>query len=128
MNAHIINPVEGIYPASEDYVHALEISNITRQLLVSGTMGLKSDGTPAKGLDEQLTLIWSNIRAILAEADMSIDNIVRVTSYLTDPAQAMKNQNARIKALGTRRVPTTAIIVQTLDPDWLVEIEVMAMA
>ena len=59
---------------------------------------------------------------------MTTDNIVRVTSYLRDPAFAQANQEARIAALGKRRVPTTAIVVQTLLPEWLVEIEVIAAA
>ncbi len=128
MQQRIINPSDGIYPATEDYVHALEISEAKRQLLISGTMGLAQDGTPSGNLDEQLDLVWSNIRAILSAADMNTDNIIRVTSYLTDAAHAEKNQNARLKALGERRVPTTAIVVQTLDPRWLVEIEIIAMA
>ena len=35
---------------------------------------------------------------------------------------------ARVKALGDRRIPTTAIVVQTLAEDWLVELEIIAMA
>ncbi len=128
MQQRIINPTDGIYPATEDYIHALEISGVKRQLLVSGTMGLLQDGTPPESLDEQLDLVWNNIRTILAAADMSTENIMRVTSYLTDPAHAEKNQNARLKALGERCVPTTAIVLQTLDPHWLIEIEIIAMA
>jgi enamine deaminase RidA (YjgF/YER057c/UK114 family) len=36
------------------------------------------------------------------------------------------NQNARLRALYGRAVPTTAIIVETLRDDWLVEIEIIA--
>ena len=50
---------------------------------------------------------------------MTADNIVRLTSYLRDASYAEANQNARIEALGARRVPTTAIIAQTLLSDWL---------
>ena len=53
---------------------------------------------------------------------MTVDNIVRLTSYLRDPTA---NAAARTAALGRRRVPTTAIIATTLDDDWLVEIEVI---
>ena len=79
-------------------------------------------------LDAQLELIWKNIRRILVEADMSVANIVRLTSYLARPEYAEKNQAARETALGDRVVPTTAIVVTTLDPSWLVEIEVIAMS
>jgi 2-iminobutanoate/2-iminopropanoate deaminase len=99
-----------------------------RLLFVSGTMGLDAAGAAGATLEEQLDLVWSNIRAILASAGMSVDDIVRLTSYLTDASYAEANARARVAALGGRLVPTTAIVVQTLDPAWLVEIEVVAAA
>lgn len=122
------NPTEGVYPATPDYLHALEVQAPARFLFVSGTMGLDAKGMPGKALDEQLELIWSNIRAILATAGMTFDNVVRVTSYLRDPAYAETNQNARVAALNGRVVPTTTIVVQTLVSDWLVETEIIAAA
>ncbi|MBW8727391.1 MAG: RidA family protein [Inquilinus limosus] len=59
---------------------------------------------------------------------MTVRNIVRITSYLRDPAYAEANQAARIAALDSHVVPTTALVAQTLSPDWLVEIEVIAAA
>ena len=120
------NPTAGIYPSGADYAHAVELIEPRRLLHVSGTMGLDSDGRPGSDLAEQLVLVWRNIRTILASADMTVDNIVRVSSYLTDRSQVEANQNARVAALGGRAVPTTAIVVQTLRDDWLVEIEVIA--
>jgi enamine deaminase RidA (YjgF/YER057c/UK114 family) len=123
----IHNPVEGIYPA-DDYVHALEVQKPERMIFVSGTMGLRPDGIAGANIDEQLELVWNNIRAILASAQMTTDNIVRLTSYLTSPAHMEKNAKARLSALGGRKIPTTAIVVQTLSDDWLVEIELIAAA
>ena len=120
------NPTTGIYPATPDYVHAIEVREPRRLLYVSGTMGLAQDGHPGRTLDEQLTLIWSNLRTILKSAGMSVANIVRVTSYLRDASYAEANQNARVAALGGRVVPTTALVVQTLSTDWLVELEIIA--
>lgn len=120
------NPSEGVYAATDDYVHAMEVRNAERLLFVAGTMGLDPTGKPGTGLEQQLDLIWSNIRAILASANMTVDNIVRLTSYLRDPAYAEANAAARKAALGDRRIPTTAIVAATLDSGWLVEIEVIA--
>jgi enamine deaminase RidA (YjgF/YER057c/UK114 family) len=89
-------------------------------------MGLRPDGVAGATLDEQLQLIWSNIRTILASAGMTVDNVVRVTSYLRDAASADANAAARVRELGGRLVPTTAIVVETLVDDWLVEVEVVA--
>ena len=123
-----INPAHQIYPATADYVHAMQVTAPTRWLFISGTMGLANDSRAAATLDGQLALIWHNIRRILQEAEMAPDNIVRVTSYLTDAAYAEANQNAREVALGHRPVATTAVIVGTLNSDWLVEVEAIAAA
>jgi enamine deaminase RidA (YjgF/YER057c/UK114 family) len=120
------SPTEGVYSAVGDYVHAVEVRAAERLLFVAGTIGLDPAGVPGASLDEQLDLIWANIRAILAAADMTVDNIVRLTSYLRDAAYAEANARARVAALGGRLIPTTAIVAQTLTPDWLVEIEVIA--
>lgn len=122
------NPSDGVYAATDDYVHAMEVRGAQRLLFVSGTMGLDAEGRPGANLAEQLDLVWANIRTILASAGMTVDNIVRLTSYLRDAAYAEANAAARVAALGGRRVPTTAIVVQTLEDDWLVEIEVVAAA
>ena len=120
------DPVIGVYASTSDYVHALEVRNAQRLLFVAGTMGLDPAGQAGATLEAQLGLIWSNIRAILASAGMTVDNVVRLTSYLRDPAYAEANAAARVAALGGRPVPATAIVAQTLVSEWLVEIEVIA--
>ena len=59
---------------------------------------------------------------------LPVDNIVRITSYLRDASYAEANAQARVAALGGRLIPTTAIVAETLEADWLVEIEVIAAA
>jgi len=122
------NPTEGVYSTGGDWVHAMEVRGAERLLFLSGTMGLRPDFTAPPTLEEQLVCVWDNIRAILASAGMSTNNIVRLTSYLRDASYAAANAEARIAALGDRRIPTTAIVVQTLESDWLVELEVIAAA
>lgn len=51
------NPSRGIYPATSDYAHAMEVVAPQRLLFVSGTMGLDEAGKPGETLDEQLALI-----------------------------------------------------------------------
>lgn len=128
MQTIVRNPTAGVYPATADYVHALEVRAAERLLFVSGTMGLATDGIAGATLDDQLALLWTNLRTILASADMSVDNIVRLTSYLRDARFAEANAKARVAALGGRLIPTTAIVVQTLEDDWLVELEIIAAA
>ncbi|HET6941535.1 MAG TPA: RidA family protein [Sphingomicrobium sp.] len=122
------NPTDGVYSTGGDWVHAMEVRGAERMLFVSGTMGLRPDFTTPPTLEEQLECVWDNLRAILASAGMTVDNIVRLTSYLRDVSYAEANAKARIAALGERRIPTTAIVVQTLQADWLIELEIIAAA
>ena len=91
-------------------------------------MGLDEQGHIGKSIDEQLELIWSNINGILRHADMTAQNIVKVTTFLTDPSFADVNAKWRMKTLGNQPVATTSVVVQTLDPSWLLEIEAVAAA
>jgi 2-iminobutanoate/2-iminopropanoate deaminase len=122
------DPADGIYATTPDYIHALEVREPSRWLFVAGTMGLDTGGEPPASLEAQLELVWRNVRTILAAAGMGVEHVVRVTSYLRDAGYAEVNGAARTAALGGRVVPTTAIVVQTLSPSWLVEIEVIAAA
>ena len=45
MQQVIHNPVDGIYAATPDYVHALEVRRPERFLYIAGTMGLRADGS-----------------------------------------------------------------------------------
>jgi 2-iminobutanoate/2-iminopropanoate deaminase len=42
------DPTEGVYPATDDYVHAMEVRGAQRLLFVAGTMGLDAGGTPGR--------------------------------------------------------------------------------
>ena len=128
METIVRNPVTDVYSTDGDWVHGLEVRGAERFLFVSGTMGLDESGAAGATIEEQLDLVWRNLRAILASADMSVDNIVRLTSYLRDRSYAGANAAARCAALGMRRIPTTAIVVETLETEWLVEIEIIAAA
>lgn len=128
MERRIHNPTADIYQTGGDWVHAIELEGPQRLLFISGTMGLRPDFSAPATLDEQLVCVWDNLRTILASAGMTTDNLVRVTSYLRDASYADANAAARLAALGSHRVPTTAIVVETLSKDWLVEIEAIAAA
>lgn len=122
------NPSTGVYATGGDWVHAIELRGTQRLLFISGTMGLNPDFSAPPTLDEQLVCVWNNLRAILSSAAMTTDNLVRITSYLRDASYAEPNAAARLAALGSHRVPTTAIVVETLSKDWLIEIEAIAAA
>lgn len=121
------NPEDGIYRAADDYIHVVEAVGARRQLFISGTMGLDMSGRAVDGIDAQLSMVWRNIARILKAADMTEDNIVHVRSFLTDRSHADSNARYRMQALRGRPVAVTSVVVATLDPAWLVEIDVTAL-
>lgn len=115
-------PFQGIY------THAVEISAPQRLLLVSGQIGISPDGTTLATFDEQCHQAMSNVEAILAAADMSVKDVLRVTYYLTD-AENLGALAAIRKARWLSDEPpavTTLVVAALADPDLKVEIEVTA--
>ncbi|WP_339482626.1 MULTISPECIES: RidA family protein [unclassified Pseudomonas] len=54
-------------------------------LFVSGQVGSTEAGSPEPDLEAQVRLAFNNLKAILAAADCSFDNVVDVTVFLVDP-------------------------------------------
>ncbi len=57
-------------------------------LFVSGTVGSREDGSPEPDFEQQVRLAFSNLQAILHAAGASLDDIVDVTSFHTDPERS----------------------------------------
>lgn len=54
-------------------------------LFVSGQVGSRLDGTPEPDFEQQVQLAFQNLKATLAAAGCTLDDIVDVTTFHTDP-------------------------------------------
>ncbi|WLH60876.1 RidA family protein [Pseudomonas sp. FP2300] len=54
-------------------------------LFVSGQVGSNEDGSPEPDLEAQVRQAFTNLKAILAAADCSFDDVVDVTVFMVDP-------------------------------------------
>ncbi|MBC3361625.1 RidA family protein [Pseudomonas sp. SWRI154] len=54
-------------------------------LFVSGQVGSTEDGSPEPVLEDQVRRAFNNLKAILAAADCSFDDVVDVTVFMVDP-------------------------------------------
>ncbi len=119
------NP-ESVSAPSGGYSHAVEIGPSARWLFISGTIPERPDGTIPDGFDAQCGAIWDNIEAILASAGMTVANLIKVTTYLTDRSQAAPNREIRTRRLQGNRPALTVVVAQTLEAAWLLEIDAVA--
>lgn len=109
------------------YSHAVEVSEGSRLLYISGEVGVLPDGTLPETIEAQAEACWRNLVAILADAGMTLADLVKITTYLVRPEDVAAAGRARAKNLGDARPASATIIVKALvDPAMLIEIEAVA--
>lgn len=67
-------------------------------LFVSGQVGSRGDGTPEPDFEHQVQLAFDNLKATLAAAGCTFDDLVDVTTFHTDP----ENQFEAVMAVRQR--------------------------
>jgi enamine deaminase RidA (YjgF/YER057c/UK114 family) len=123
-----INPAS-IAPPAANYAHGMLSTGASRILHVSGTVGVRPDGSIPDDVAEQAEVTWQNIGAICAEAGMALDDIVSITTYAVVGEPLAGVMAARDRALGGRRVASVLITVPALArPEWKMEIAAVAVA
>ena len=97
-------------------------------VFLSGQIPLKPDGNVAEGgINEQTKQVMENIKAVLTEASLTFDNLVKTTIFLSDMANfATVNQIYGEYFKGTPPA-RSAFQVARLPKDVLVEIESIAV-
>jgi enamine deaminase RidA (YjgF/YER057c/UK114 family) len=115
-------------PPAPTYAQAVEITGATRWLFVSGQIPVSADGAIPASFEAQARLAWANVVAQLRAGNMTLDNLVKVTIFLSDRKYIADYRRIRDEALGGRRVGLTTIITGIFDEKWLLEIEAVAAA
>ncbi len=115
-------PVEGWYP------QAVEVTGATRWLYISGQVPTAPDGSRADDFTAQCEQVWDNLETQLRAAGMTVDNLVKVTTFLASRDHAVENREVRLRRLAGRQPALTVIITGIFDEGWLVEIEAVASA
>lgn len=122
------NPAGIAGPVSPSYSHGIEVPPGARWLTVSGQVGVTPDGKIAEGIAAQADQAWKNIVAILKAAGMGLEDVVKVTTFLTskDYIPAAREVRGRYQVDGYRPASTLLIVAGLAAPDYLVEIEATA--
>jgi len=115
-------PVQGAYP------QAVEVTGATRWLYLSGQIPVAPDGSLASDFTGQCRQVWANVETQLHAAGMTLDNLVKVTTFLASRDHALANRQVRIEVLAGRQPALTVIVTGIFDEAWLVEIEAVAAA
>ena len=117
-----------VAPPAAMYSHSVEIPANARWLYTAGQVGMRPDGSVADGFEAQHDQIWQNTLAILADAGMGPENIVRLNVYSTDPEGLKFVRAHREKYLKPGHTPasTWVVVTRLANPKWVVEMETVA--
>lgn len=121
-----INP-PGVHAPQANYVHVTRLGNT---LYISGQLGLDPDGNLVGPGDPaaQAEQCYRNIKTILEYCGGTLDDVVKITQYLTDLAYRPLVGPVRDRYLGTPGPASTLVVVKGLAaPEYLVEIEALAV-
>lgn len=110
------------------YAQAHEVSGATRFVFISGQIPVDESGHVPATFRDQCLLVWRNIEKQLAAADMTLDNIVKVMTFLSSRQYRQENSQIRHEVLQGRTPALTVIITGIYDEAWLLEIEAIAAA
>ncbi|UTP38053.1 RidA family protein [Phenylobacterium sp. LH3H17] len=117
-----------IDPTETSYAQAFEVEGVTRWLFISGQVPADRDGGVPQTFGDQCRLAWANVERQLAAGAMSLDNLVKVTIFLSDRLYRDENMRIRHEVLQARTPALTVIITGIYDEAWLLEIEAVAAA
>jgi enamine deaminase RidA (YjgF/YER057c/UK114 family) len=117
----------GVSARIGNYSDAVESAPNLRWLHTSGTPGLLDGRNLPTDITGQAARAWEHILEILRHADMSVDDIVKVSQYLIRPEDVPAYVKVRSSFLGDARPAFLLLVVpQLIWPEVLVEVEVIA--
>jgi enamine deaminase RidA (YjgF/YER057c/UK114 family) len=121
------NPSDGPAPASK-YSQGVIVAASAQRLVISGQIGMTKDGKVADGLEAQLRQTWQNILAVLRAGGMSVTDVVKITSFVTDPKAVTLTRQIRDEVMQGHQPASTFLVVAGLAiPSLLCEIEAEAV-
>jgi 2-iminobutanoate/2-iminopropanoate deaminase len=109
------------------YSHGIALPAGARLVFASGQLGSRPDGTIPEDVEAQAVLCFENIKAILAEAGMSMQDVVRFNAFVTDRAYFPVYGRVRSRYVSGDAFASTLVIVSGFTrPEFKVEVEVTA--
>lgn len=116
-----------IRPPFARYSHGVEVPPGARLVAVSGQLGVGPDDRAPQGAEAQARLCFANIAAILAEAGMTLADVIRLNAYVTGREHMAGYMAARDALVSDPPPASTLMIVGGFTrPEFVVEIEALA--
>src|ERR1700754_3837684 len=98
----------------EPVSHYCHVTKAGNSIWVSGTVGIRSDGSIPGDVVEQFEVAIANMDTCLKAVGAGAEQVVKVTVYLTDVADRKKINPIRQRYFGAHRPASTLVEVSAL--------------
>jgi enamine deaminase RidA (YjgF/YER057c/UK114 family) len=112
------------------YSQAIKVSGAQTILFISGQVAYDEKGNPAHRGDfaAQAREVFRALKAQVEAGGGTLDNIVKLNTYLTDIRHRAELLPVREEFFGKKTPASTLVAVTALaHPDWLIEVEAIAV-
>ena len=117
-----------VFPPYGRYHHGISVEAGSRLVFLSGQLGIAADGAIPNDLRIQTELVFANIDALLEEAALERRHVVRLSTFLLDPADRADFMAVRDAWVADPAPASTLVFIRALArPEFLVEVEAIAV-
>lgn len=110
------------------YSHVVVVE-AKKVIFISGQLARdqKGDVVAPNDMRAQMRQVGENIKAALAAAGATLNDIVKTNTYVTNIEEFFKHIDLRMQYFGALPTSTTVEVSKLAHPDLVIEIEVIAM-
>jgi enamine deaminase RidA (YjgF/YER057c/UK114 family) len=119
----------GVY-APGGYSHVVKVTGAQTVLFLAGQLAYDARGAVAHPGDftAQARLVFRTVQAHVEAAGGRLDDVVKLTSFVTDLSHRSEFRSVRAEFFGDRGPASTMVEVRRLShPDHLIEVEAIAV-
>ena len=122
---------EGLALPKNPYSRAISLKGVQHLVVTSGQLGadlsVGSDGRLADGFAAQVRQALANLRTVLADEGMGVENIMALHHCVVGPQDLAALNEVRLAFLGDARPASLLMVVSGLwNPDALYEVSAIA--
>ena len=129
MEKTILRP-SSIHKPYSNYSHGIAVDGAKRIVFCAGQVAgdAAANLVGEEDFESQAEQVMFNLKAVLAEAGATLEDVVKVTIYVVRQEDAQKGRNILRKNFGDNPPASTLCVLQGLaDPRFLVEVEAIAV-
>ena len=112
------------------YSQAVKVTGAQTILYLAGQVAYDKDGGVAHRGDfkGQARAVFTAIKALVEAGGGTLDNVVKITTYVTDVRYRLDFRSVREEFFGAKGPASTMVEVSSLaHPDYLIEVEAIAV-